>query len=250
MYIFSEKVNNGFEVKYMKFNKIDVKSKSFVTLVACCAIALGAVGMVAVVGNQQRVNNETTTAQTEDANARKSDVKKTTTKPVVSTTEGTTQSTTVAPSEGVSMDANDNNVPYKSFFSYPLSEVVNKDFSNGNLVYSITMGDYRSHNGTDFDGKDGDPVKAINAGLVLSVTKDEMWGTVVEIDHGNKMVVKYCGLKETKLIAGTTVAQNDQIGPIGAIPIEAADGTHLHLEVRIDSKLVNPVEAMNKMNLE
>lgn len=235
----------------MKLKKIDVKSKSFVTLVACCAIALGSVGMVAVVGSQQRAEKQTTTAQTEDANARKSDVKKTTTKPAVSTTEGTTAPpTAVAPSEGVTMDANDNNIPYKSFYAFPLSEVVNKDFSNGNLVYSITMGDYRSHNGTDFDGKDGDSVKAINSGLVLSVTKDEMWGTVVEIDHGNKMVVKYCGLKETNLIAGTTVAQNGEIGSIGAIPIEAADGTHLHMEVRIDGKLVNPVEAMNKMSLQ
>lgn len=234
----------------MKMKKINMKSKTFVTFVACCSIALGAVSMVAVVGNKQR-NSEsiTTTGQTEDANAKANNVKKatTTTAPPMSTTVPPTETTA---GEKVSMDANENNIPYKSFFAYPLGEVVNKDFSSGNLVYSITMGDYRSHNGTDFDGKDSDDVKAINSGLVLSVTKDEMWGTVVEIDHGNKMIVKYCGLKETALIAGTTVAQNDVLGKIGAIPIEAADGTHLHLEIKIDGKLVNPIEAMNKINVQ
>lgn len=54
------------------------------------------------------------------------------------------------------------------------------------LVKNKTMNDYRAHTAIDFKAAKGTKVISINDGLVLSVTKDAMLGTVIEIDHGSK----------------------------------------------------------------
>ena len=64
------------------------------------------------------------------------------------------------------------------YFMLPLGTKINKDFSNGEMVESKTMGDWRVHNGIDFAAKKGDAVKAVSAGTVLSVENDSMWGWV------------------------------------------------------------------------
>ncbi len=132
-------------------------------------------------------------------------------------------------------------------FVLPLSNTIVKNASLSDLVYSKTMEDWRVHNGVDFSGTTGDPVKAINNGIVLSVKDDALWGTVVEIDHGEGMTVRYCGLgKGSTVNEGDTVNINDKVGNLSVIPIESADGTHLHLEVLIDGKYVDPISAMGK----
>ncbi len=232
---------------YLK--KINFKSKGFITLVACLCISAGALTMVAV--TQNKAKKETPTTTVTEVRAAVSGVKGTTkpdaTRPPVTTS--TAPATTDAPTTpSTSMEAGENNEPYKSYFMYPLNEVVDKPYSGSNLVYSETLGDYRSHNGVDFQGREGDTVKAIADGIVLSVTKDALWGATIEVDHGHNMVAKYCGFKTTAVEVGQLLKQGDSLGTAGLIPIEAADGTHLHLELRIDGVLVNPMEAMNKVS--
>lgn len=227
--------------------KLNFKSKGFVTLVACLCLSAGAITMVATTQNKNRLAEQSTTAATE-VRAAVSGVKGTTKPTVTTTTTPATQPSDVAASTAPqTMEARTDNVPYESYFMYPINEVVEKAYSAGNLVYSETMGDYRSHNGVDFQAKEGDTIKAIADGIILSVTKDELWGTAVEVDHGHNMIAKYCGFKTTKVEKGAIVRQGDALGTVGLIPIEATDGSHLHLEIRIDGKYVSPMEAMNKM---
>ncbi|MDY4700807.1 MAG: hypothetical protein SO363_06520, partial [Oscillospiraceae bacterium] len=47
--------------------------------------------------------------------------------------------------------------------------------------------------------------------------------------------------------AGDEVEQFDHIGTLGTVPVEAADGAHLHFTVAINGKTVDPLEAMNKL---
>lgn len=229
--------------------KINFKSKGFVTLVACLCLSAGAVGMVALTQNNNRNNTPTTTAT--EVRAAVTGVKGTT-KPVTTTAapQSTASASTTVPQTTTpsTMEARENNKPYESYFMYPLSEAVAKAYSAGELVYSETMGDYRSHDGIDFDGKEGDTVKAIADGIVLSVTKDELWGTSIQMDHGHNMIVTYSGFKTTALAKGQILTQGDPMGTLGGIPIESADGSHLHLEVQIDGKCVHPMEAMNKVS--
>ena len=205
---------------------------------ACCALALGAISWVGVAQTlKTKEKNDTpmTTAVTTQNNAQ--EVRRN----VTNIKDTTAESTTEKPEESTAPA-----LDYKSYFLYPLGEAILKEYSDGALVFSKTMNDYRSHNGTDFTGNPGDPIKAINAGVVLSVEKDNLWGIIIEIDHGNSMTARYCGLNESNVKQGDTVNSGDEIGKLGTIPIESGEETHLHFEVRMNGTLVNPIAAMKK----
>lgn len=134
-----------------------------------------------------------------------------------------------------------------AYYMLPLGTKINKDFSNGEMVESKTMGDWRVHNGIDFAAKKGDEVKAVSAGTVLSVENDSMWGWVVTIDHGNGMKASYCGLqKEPNVKKGGSIKMGDVIGKVGDIPVEMKDEPHLHFEVRVNGTVTDPLAAMGK----
>jgi len=158
-------------------------------------------------------------------------------------TESTAPTDTTAAEQAVL--AQDDGITRAETFSLPLEGGVDKAYSNGDMVQSKTMGDWRVHNGVDFRGTVGDQVRAVNNGVVKSVYDDVLWGTVVEIDHGDGLVARYCGLgKGSTLSVGDRVNINDRIGNLGAVPVESADEVHLHFEMRQDGKSVNPLEIM------
>lgn len=140
------------------------------------------------------------------------------------------------------------NKPYSGKFILPMGNDIIKDFSAGEMVYSETMGDWRVHNGIDFGGSAGNDVLAVSNGKIFKVYDDSFWGTVAEIDHGNGMIVRYCGLKSGSVLPeGGSVKQGEKIGTLGHIPVEITDSDHLHLEVLIDGETVDPLEALNKV---
>ncbi len=141
--------------------------------------------------------------------------------------------------------------PYADNFALPMGNDIIKDYSNGEMVLSKTMGDWRVHNGVDFGGATGNAVDAVADGIITKVYEDTFWGTVLEIDHGNGMTVKYCGLKNgSTLPENSRITKGEKIGSLGKIPVESADGDHLHIEVMIDGKTVDPLEALNKVRAE
>lgn len=156
------------------------------------------------------------------------------------------EAATESESEANAVLAQKDGVERAASFVLPLGGTVDKAFSNGEMVQSKTMGDWRAHNGVDFRGTVGDPVIAVNNGIVKAVYDDVLWGTVVEIDHGKGLLARYCGLgKGSTVEVGARVKINDRIGNLGAIPIESADEVHLHFETRQDGKAVDPFEAMD-----
>ena len=143
--------------------------------------------------------------------------------------------------------ANDLNRPYTGKYLLPLDSTVAKSFSDGNVVLSKTMNDWRTHDGIDIKGNIGDNAVAINDGKVTAVYNDTLWGDVIEIEHGNGLKAKYCGIK-SELKADATVKQGQVIGTVTQIPIEKEDGVHVHLETSVEDKAVDPVKALNLMS--
>ncbi len=136
-------------------------------------------------------------------------------------------------------------------FVLPLPNGITKDWSEGEPVYSKTMGDWRAHTGVDFKGEPDEAVRAINNGKVLSVRNDALWGTVVEIDHLDGMIARYCGLNGDDAVKeGAVVNAGEKIGTLMNIPVESADGTHLHLEILLDGVYVSPLETMGRKSEE
>ena len=70
----------------------------------------------------------------------------------------------------------------------PAGNEILKDFSDFVAVKSKTMNDWRVHNGVDFKVSEGSEVQAIYSGVVTTVYKNSLWGTVVEIDHGKGVI--------------------------------------------------------------
>ncbi|MCL2022887.1 MAG: M23 family metallopeptidase [Oscillospiraceae bacterium] len=155
------------------------------------------------------------------------------------------KSTTTKPTESTTQNPN---TPFTGEYTLPFGTEILRDFSNGELVYVPTLDDWRSHDGVDFAGAISNEVIAVQAGKVVSVVEDDLWGYVVEIDHGNGLAARYCGLAKDGIIKeGKSVKREDIIGKLGKIPAEAMDTPHLHLEIRVNGKIVDPLEAMNKL---
>lgn len=133
------------------------------------------------------------------------------------------------------------------YFSYPLGNKIAKEYSKGEIVKNKTTDDWRTHNGVDINGAKGDQVNSICDGEVTEVRDDALWGTVVTIDHGNGITADYCGLEKNSTVQpGDTVKINQKIGVLGEIPLENADGVHLHLEIHRDGVTVSPTDYLDK----
>jgi murein DD-endopeptidase MepM/ murein hydrolase activator NlpD len=227
-----------------KSNKNESKNiKALFSVICICIIALGLIVYFSTNSKSDNgtVNEATTIEETTEVQHAVTVTETTTAKTTTAKSTTTSQTTT----EQATMLEGENNTPYKSFYKYPLSETVINGYSE-ELVYNQTMGDYRSHTGVDFNGSQGDEVVAINYGLVLDVYTDNMYGTVVEIDHGGTLIAKYCGLDSVSVKKGDYVDIGNTIGTLGSVPIESSLDTHLHFECTFDSKSVNPLDAMSK----
>ncbi len=138
--------------------------------------------------------------------------------------------------------------PYQDYYTLPLGTDILKDYSPEKLTYSATMGDWRTHSGIDFKAAEGEQVKAISYGTVKNIYDDALWGTIVEIDHGNGVIAKYCGFnKDTlEIKKGATVEGGSLLGYLGTIPCEKSELSHLHFEIVYNGENVEPLELMGK----
>lgn len=218
--------------------------KALFSVICICIISLGLIVYLSTNTKQEKksVDEQTTITQATTEAQHAVTVTETTTKAQTTKQATTTTTTTTEPS---SMQVGENNTPYKSYYKYPLSEAVAKGYSE-ELVFDDTMQDYRAHGAVDFVGGNGDKVVAVNDGLVTKVYKDDMYGIVVEIDHGGSFVARYCGLDSASVKKGQYVDIGNAIGTLGKIPCESAQGIHLHFEATYDGKTVNPLDVMGK----
>ncbi|WP_375290481.1 M23 family metallopeptidase [Qipengyuania sp.] len=94
------------------------------------------------------------------------------------------------------------------------------------------------HSGLDFRGPTGAPILAAAKGKVSFVGRKSGYGNVVEIDHGNGMLTRYAHMSAFETKVGKTVEAGEPIGAIGSTG--RSTGPHLHFEVRINGRAVNP----------
>ena len=94
------------------------------------------------------------------------------------------------------------------------------------------------HAGVDMAGKQGDPVYAAASGTVSLAGWSGAYGNCVEVAHGKGLSTRYGHLSAILVRAGQSVHQGDVIARMGSTG--RSTGTHLHYEVRIDGRAVNP----------
>lgn|GEM_PF-908812 len=114
--------------------------------------------------------------------------------------------------------------------SWPLRNKVTSQFgarSRGN------------HTGIDIQAKTGDPIYSAAPGKVISACAFAAYGNQVTVDHGDGLSTMYAHLSEINVSVGQLIGDQELIGLAGTSG--NATGPHLHFEVRINGKPVNPV---------
>lgn len=131
-------------------------------------------------------------------------------------------------------------------FRMPVKGYLSKEFSDSVPVYSMTMEDYRVHNGVDLCAEVGAPVYTCADGKITSVVRDPFMGCTVEIDHGSGLISRYCNLSDAEaagVSVGASVTAGQMIGSVGETALcEIAEFPHLHFELRLAGKVVNPLD--------
>lgn len=116
-----------------------------------------------------------------------------------------------------------------------------------NLAYISSGFGYRAdpftggaafHAGLDFKGPIGAPIYSAAAGRVSFVGVQQGYGNTVEIDHGNGLMTRYAHMSGFRARLGQSVEAGQVIGLIGNTG--RSTGPHLHFEVRINDRAVNP----------
>ena len=123
----------------------------------------------------------------------------------------------------------------------PLRGEVLTAFSMEELIYSPTMGDWRTHDGIDIAAKAGTTVLAASSGTVRSVTDDTLMGTTVVLEHEGGYETTYANLQSKPTVeTGDSVSAGQIIGAVGTTAAAESGAPHLHFAVSRDGKAVDP----------
>ena len=98
------------------------------------------------------------------------------------------------------------------------------------------------HSGIDLAGPVGTPIYATADATVDRSQWANGYGNLIELNHGRGIQTRYGHLTRSIVRAGQRVKRGDLIGYMGSTG--RSTGSHLHYEVRIDGKAVNPVPFM------
>lgn len=249
-------VNNSYERQNImknqdEFSQKDKKSfwesKTFLAVSAICLIAIGVASFVAYGAmNKPPVSNNGTSSNTLSRPDIVSKEPTSSIPPVVSE-EPTVSTPTVSNTVSETKPSNTTPPPVASFFIMPMSAgTVYKEFSDTRLQYSNTYDDYRLHSAVDITSDKTSSVTSCGEGIITAITKEELWGTVITIDHGNGIIARYCGfVDKVKVKVGDTVTSTTVLGELGTVPCECLDAKHLHLEFCKNGNAVSPLELFN-----
>ena len=99
------------------------------------------------------------------------------------------------------------------------------------------------HPGIDLSGSYGTPIYATADGTVLRAGWNSGgYGNLVELDHGRGITTRYGHMSAILVSPGQHVTRGQQVGRMGSTG--RSTGNHLHYEVRIDGRAVNPIPFM------
>ena len=207
--------------------------KVFYWVLAACMIAICGAIVTTVVGTLQKDIPETPQGTTDHS--------------MVTTTSSVQQvviPATDIPDDRTTVTSLQTTVPTtaqpKALFVLPISNRVLRPYSETHQ-YSETLGEWRTHNGVDFEAKENQSVKAVADGTVKTITTDALWGDIIEIDHGEKRLSRYCGVAAQGIKTGDTVKVGEVIGKVTAIPSEIKDAPHVHLEILVNGNYLDPL---------
>ncbi len=95
------------------------------------------------------------------------------------------------------------------------------------------------HSGMDFSANIGTPIYVTGNGKVVKAGWEGLYGNCITVDHGFGYVTKYAHMSKIIARTGQKVVRGEIIGEVGSTG--KSTGPHLHYEVHVKGKIVNPV---------
>jgi len=111
-------------------------------------------------------------------------------------------------------------------FDRPLSGKVTQEYKG------------EDHHGIDIAGKAGDLIKTSRQGKVKKIGVMDAYGLAVIVDHGNGWETLYGHCSKVVVKEGDMMLGSDKIAEVGSSG--NSSGPHLHFEIRIGRKTVDP----------
>jgi len=96
------------------------------------------------------------------------------------------------------------------------------------------------HTGVDISTPSGNRVFAPASGTVVRVGWDKGYGRIVQISHGFGVTTLFGHLQAARVTEGQRVRRGDLLALVGSTG--RSTGPHLHYEVHLEGKPVNPLE--------
>ena len=124
-----------------------------------------------------------------------------------------------------------------------IQPISNKDLKQTASGYGTRIdpiyGTPRFHSGMDFSANPGTDVYATGDGTVVKMGWETGYGNTIIIDHGFGYRTWYAHLRDFRTKVGKRVVRGEVIGGVGSTG--KSTGPHLHYEVHVKGKVVNPI---------
>ena len=129
-------------------------------------------------------------------------------------------------------------------FLMPLNSKITSEYGNAR-IYNGTLKGF--HSGTDFRAPTGTKLNAVNDGVVVVASERYYSGNAVILDHGEGIYSSYSHLSKINVKKGQHIKQGQSLGLSGATG--RVTGPHLHFSIIIDSKKIDPLDFIKKINM-
>lgn len=123
-------------------------------------------------------------------------------------------------------------------YVYPLPQKYRISSNFGSRVDPITGKKGAYHSGLDIAAPGGTNVLAAEQGTVIVAQWYGGYGNTVIIDHGGGTWTLYAHMRSLNVNKGDEVKKGNKVGEVGTTG--RSTGNHLHFEVRVNEKAVNP----------
>lgn len=214
------------------------KKSIYLTLYAVATVFLLAAFAITIL-HSPADKNENNTAPVDKSNVKP--ISEITTESAVNITKETTTTTEMTTSVKA-----ENNVPDHlseqadiSLFddndemAWPVAGQIIMDYNTETAIYDKTLDQYRTNSSICIAAPLGEEVCASADGVVTAISKDDVKGITVAVDHGNGWLTTYSQLQDNLTVSeGQTVHKGDKLGSIGE-PSKYGVGLGSHLEFSV-----------------
>lgn len=121
-------------------------------------------------------------------------------------------------------------------YTSPLSGVITSNFGYRNHP---TQNEQLFHYGVDIAANKGTNIAAFADGVVTNTGKSATYGNYALVSHGDGVSSFYAHCNKILVKEGTKVTKGQAIAQVGSTG--TSTGPHLHFELRLDGKLLDPV---------